>query len=537
MPAVDEWSDRENPDGHHGERGFARFSPLAGLVPAVKRGTVMMTRVRLALGIIVLTMSGCATPQLVQWEPPVPWKTNQALSPPPATLPQPIPSTPVSQFATDMVRSAGATEAAPPLPSGPPPSVIGPATEAPNPDARAVDIKLDEAKASKDPTFKLRGRVEADAITVNQSEKDKALFGDFQNAVGFRRLRLGSEGTAGEMTRWVAEVDFAGGDVSIKDAFVAVNNLPFLREVRVGHIAEPFSLEGQIRSIWFPFTERSPAFTLDPARNWGVGVFSYTEDQRLFVQAGAFRSGTDNTGTDVGDGNDWAYTARVVGLPWYEECGDSLRLWHVGGAASQRYAKDNTVSFNQGPQSSLLQSGTDNPRTPFVPTVSIPANQYQLYNLQSAVVLGPLSFQAEWNVARVEQTGGGPVVLQGGYVLAGYFLTGEHRTYNREVGTFWEPTVRRPFVCTDGAAAVAQGAGAWELTARLAYLDVDSPNLAPGPNGLPIGTRTTTVTVGLNWYLNDNARIMLDWVHAVPVNAVFGSSTADVVTVRTAVFW
>jgi phosphate-selective porin OprO and OprP len=496
----------------------------------------MISRLHVPLGLAALAVCGCADPQLLPWDPPAPWKTDQALSPPPGTLPPPTLPATVTQFASEAVRPAAATDPLPAVPSSTAPSP-GVQPEASIPEPPVIGDNLNEAKTQKDPNFRLRGRVEADSVNVNQSEKNKALFGDFQNAVGFRRLRLGSEGTAGEQTRWVAEVDFAGGNVSIKDAFVAVNRLPWLREVRVGHIAEPFSLEGQTRSIWFPFIERSPAFTLDPARNWGVAVFSYTDDQRLFVQAGAFRSGTDNTGTDIGDGNDWAYTARVVGLPWYEESDDSLRLCHVGGAASQRCAKDNTVAFNQGPQSSLLQSGTDNPLTPFVPSVSIPANQYQLYNLQAALVLGPLSFQAEWNVARVEQTGGGPVVLQGGYVLASYFLTGEHRTYNREVGTFWEPTVRRPFVCTDGPGGVASGPGAWELTARLAYLDFDSPNLAPGPDGLPVGTRTTTVTIGLNWYLNDNVRVMLDWVHAVPVNAVLGSSTADIVTARTAVFW
>lgn len=444
-----------------------------------------------------------------------------------------------SQFAADALAGPGAVSFA----SAESPSTPVHMLATPIPGARAVEDlgqalggQPTEAKP-EEPRLKLRGRIEADAITVSQSPKDKALFGDFENAVGFRRARLGSEGTAGEQTRWVAEVDFAGGNVALKDAFLAVNHLPYLREVRVGHIAEPFSLEGQIRSIWFPFTERSPAFTFDPARNWGVGVFSYTDDQRLFVQAGAFRSGTDNTGTDVGDGNDWAYTARVVGLAWYEECGESLSLLHIGGAASQRYAKNDKVSFNQGPQSSLLQSGTDNPRTPFVPSVSIPANQYQLYNLQAALVLGPLSFQAEWSATRVEQIGGGPVVLSGWYVFASYFLTGEHRNYNREVGTFWEPTVRRPFACTDRPGAIAQGPGAWEVTARLAYLDFDSSNLPPDPNGLPVGTRQTTITLGLNWYLNDNARIMFDWVHAIPNLPPFGSSTADLFTIRSAVFW
>jgi len=496
-------------------------------------------RVFRVVGICALAVCGCATPHPIPWDPPVPWQPDQALSLPPAKPAPVTTSTSATEFASECVIPASGRGPGSAPPAEPPalPTPAARPADPPSPDPAPVGLNLQEAPAPKDPTIKLRGRIEADSDTVTQSPKDKALFGNFQDAVGFRRLRLGSEGTAGDVTRWVAEVDFAGGNVALKDAFLAIDHLPYLREIRVGHMAEPFSLEGQIRSVWFPFTERSPAFTFDPARNWGVGFFSYTDDQRLVVQAGLFKSGTDSTGTDVGDGNDLAYTARIVGLPWYEETDDSLHMLHVGGAASQRYAKDNTVSFNQGPQSSLLQSGSDNPRTPFVPAVSIPANQYQLYNLQSAVVLGPLSFQAEWDATRVEQIGGGPVVLSGWYVQASYFLTGEHRNYNREVGTFWEPTVRRPFVCTDGRSAVAQGPGAWEVAARLAYLDFDSPNLPRGSNGLPVGTRQTTITVGLNWYLNDNARIMVDWVHTIPTFPPFGSSAADLVTVRSAVFW
>lgn len=393
------------------------------------------------------------------------------------------------------------------------------------------------ATRSDDPVIRLRGRIEADSITVDQSEKNKLLYGNFQNVVGFRRARLGAEGTAGEQTRWVAEVDFGGGQVALKDAFVAVTHLPVLREVRVGHIPEPFSLEGLTRSVWFPFAERSPGFSLDPARNWGVAVFSHTEDERVVFQAGAYRSGTDNTGTDVGDGNDMAYTARLTGLPWYDPSGESLHLLHVGGAVSQRNAKNDTVTFGQGPQSSLLQSGSDNALIPFVKDVSVPATQNQLFNLQAALILGSLSYQAEWSGTRIDQIGGRPVVLQAGYVLASWFLTGEHREYLTDLGTFGQPRVRAPFVCRDGAGKLGQGPGAWELTARWAYLDFDSPDLAPGPDGRPVGTRLTTVTLGVNWYLNDNARLMFNYVHAVPVDPTFGSSTADSFTIRSAIFW
>jgi phosphate-selective porin OprO/OprP len=397
-------------------------------------------------------------------------------------------------------------------------------------------VDHDSSKDATYPNIRLRGRIEPESVTITQSPKNKELFGDFQDAVGFRRARIGAEGEANEMSRWVAEIDFAGGNIALKDAFFAVNHLPFIREVRVGNIAEPFTLEGQTRSVWFPFVERSPSFLFDPTRRWGVAFYSYTDDQRLFIQGGAFKSGTGSDGNDVGDSNDLAYTARIVGLPWYDDSGDSLHLLHVGGAASQVYPKDNKVTFNQGPQNNLLQSGSDNPHIDFVPTVTMTADHYQLYNLQSALVLGPLSFQAEWTGTRVEQTNNGPVTLSGWYLFGSYFLTGEHRNYDREFGTFWEPTVRRPFVCPDGR-AVAAGPGAWEVVARLAYLDFDSSNLPKLSTGLPAGTRQTMVTLGLNWYLNNNARIMLDYTHVLVDYPPFGNSTADTFTVRTAVFW
>lgn len=509
-----------------------------------------MARCRVILLLAVTAAAGgCATPNLVPWEPPSPWKTDQALSTPTARTPATPPATPApptapiaqplatSQFASETVTPAAATAQAaaePANPSAVPPAPVTPPTIVPPVQVTTVDPE--PAKETSYPNIRLRGRIEPEFVTVSQSPKNKELFGDFQNAVGFRRARLGAEGEASEMSRWVFEVDFAGGDINLKDAFFAVNHLPFLREVRVGYVAEPFTLEGQTRSVWFPFTERSPSFVFDPARRWGAAVYSYTDDQRIFVQGGAFKSGTTSDGNDIGDSNDMAYIARVVALPWYDDSNDSMHLFHVGGAISQVYPKDNKVTFNQGPQNNLLQSGSDNPRVGFVPTVTMTADQYQLYNLQAALVLGPLSFQAEWTGTHVDQTNGQPVNLGGWYVFGSYFLTGEHRTYNRQFGTFWEPTVRHPFLCPDGR-SLAGGPGAWELAVRLAYLNFDSANLPKLSTGLPSGTRQTTVTVGLNWYLNDNARIMFDWTHVLVDYPPFGDSTADSINVRTAVFW
>ncbi len=314
-----------------------------------------------------------------------------------------------------------------------------------------------------------------------------------------------------------------------------MENLPVVREVRIGNFCEPFSLEGFTSSNVIPFVERSPTDALDPARHWGACLFSYTDDQRATLQAGIFRSGSNNTGNDLGNGNDMQYTARITGLPWYED--DGRRLLHLGGAFSQQWAtKTDTIVFNQGLRSNLLIV-SDNPGSPFEPIITVNASQQQLYNLQAAVVLGPVALQAEWDAAYIHQLQGGPVFYHGSYVQGSWFVTGENREYLTRYGVFGGPKVQSPFLCLRGSQAVAAGPGAWELTARFAYMDFFSNNLPPNSSGLRTGNRDSEITLGVNWYLNDNTRLMFNFVHAVPVDPNFGPSWANAFFLSAQVFW
>lgn len=395
-------------------------------------------------------------------------------------------------------------------------------------------LVFEEAKQTK-PAIEVRGRIHADAILVNQSQRNQAVIGDVQDATGFRRARLGAQGFVGEQVNWVAEFDFAGGTVSFKDVFAAVDELPLVKRVRIGRLGEPFSLEGATNSNYFTFAERSPIMALDPARTWGISVFSYTENQRTTLAVGAFRSGASNaSGDDFGDRDDMAYTARATILPWFDAASDGRYLLHLGAAFSQRFPHDDVVAINQGPQSNLLPI-SDNPGSPFLPTITVPASQQQLYNLEAALVLGPWSFQAEWSATHIDQIGGGPVFLHGCYVFASYFLTGENRHYATKDGTFAMTKVRSPFLCLNGKESV-RGPGAWEVTARLAYVDFADANIPPS-NGLKVGDRDVEFTIGLNWYLNDYMRIMFNYVHAVPVDPNFGPSVAEAFIIRAAIFW
>jgi len=87
--------------------------------------------------------------------------------------------------------------------------------------------------------------------------------------------------------------------------------------------------------------------------------------------------------------------------------------------------------------------------------------------------------------------------FSGFYVEAGCFLTGEHRIYK---GGLWNRT--KP----DSNFLEDSGLGAWEVVARYSSLNLNDADAEI------LGGKMDNVTVGLNWYLHSNARLMFNYV-------------------------
>jgi phosphate-selective porin len=87
----------------------------------------------------------------------------------------------------------------------------------------------------------------------------------------------------------------------------------------------------------------------------------------------------------------------------------------------------------------------------------------------------------------------------GFYVYGSYCLTGEHRAYDRTKGIFKGVTPAKPFHFKDGW-------GALEATVRLSYVDLNSRSIQGG--------KEVDLTAGFNWYLNNQIRLMFNYVHA-----------------------
>jgi phosphate-selective porin OprO/OprP len=291
-------------------------------------------------------------------------------------------------------------------------------------------------------------------------------------------------------------MDFAqAGRPSFLDVYARVVDVPVLGRIRVGHYFEPYSLERVTPNRFVTFEGRSAmdqAFV--PARNLGVMASNNFADERISTAFGVFRADSDLFGNDTGNRFEWAMTGRVTGLPIYAN--DSETLLHVGLGYSFRGPNNGIVRFRVQPE---LRLGDANPNPPYlVDTGNIAANAYHLIGPELAAVLGPVSFQAEATVAPVLRRND-IIVFYAWYSEVACFLTGEHRPYAKNNGTFGRVTPLKDFLPAQKAGAFG-GPGAM----RVSQLHLN--------NGSIRGGQLTEFTNGVNWHLNSFTRIQANYV-------------------------
>jgi phosphate-selective porin OprO/OprP len=145
-----------------------------------------------------------------------------------------------------------------------------------------------------------------------------------------------------------------------------------------------------------------------------------------------------------------------------------------------------------------------------------------------------------------QDTGPNPASLRpdltfdGYYILGSWVLTGESRSYSSSRAAFGSPRPARPFSIGSG------GWGAWELAYRYSMLDLNDEDPAAGvavsTTGGVRGGEQEIHTLGLNWYVNNSIRFMLNYLH-VDVDRLNAAGTTqvgqsyDAVALRTQVNW
>lgn len=351
---------------------------------------------------------------------------------------------------------------------------------------------------SADKAFKLKlgGRIMNDYTWFSgDGDVERALGTSLNTGTRFRRARLYMAGSIHKNISFKAQYDFAGGDADFNDVYIQLNDVhDYIGDIRVGHQFEPFGLETQTSSKYITFMERGLVTSFAPGRNTGISMRQHLGDGCLYYAAGAFRQ-TNTYGDDIGnpDSGQWNFTGRVASKVWVHEDDDANHFLHLGGAYTYRAPRLNTVTIGSRPEVSLAPAFIAN---------ALPSEGVEIVNLEALYVNGPWHIQAEHAFATVDITGTGTRVdgdFDATTIQGGYFLTGETRPYDNKNATLGRITPNNDYGDGDGM-------GAWEIAGRWSQLDAN--------DGLLRGGQMRTYTVGLNWYLNPNTRVMFNWVNA-----------------------
>ncbi len=114
--------------------------------------------------------------------------------------------------------------------------------------------------------------------------------------------------------------------------------------------------------------------------------------------------------------------------------------------------------------------------------------------------IGHLSFQTEFILYSADIDAEGDLYFWGHCMYLSYFFTGEHRAHDRSKGMFSRIYPKQDF------SRSKRTWGAWEMALRHSFIDLNDGGIKGG--------KERNVTLGLNWYLNSNMRMMFNYIRA-----------------------
>jgi phosphate-selective porin OprO/OprP len=367
-------------------------------------------------------------------------------------------------------------------------------------------------------SFKPRGVIEADAAAFFERKGGY----DYTNGTGFRRARIGLEGTAFKKFNWRIEVDFAGNVVALQDAYLQYVINPKW-QVTAGQFKAPFGLESNNSDNYNTFLERG-MFT---------NAFGNAGAERRIGAQVAYTSDTINAAISVQGDNEsitrssvapvtatpdesWGVNGRLTWEPIF----DTGKILHVGASGFYRTALksgdvEDAVRLNDRPNirvdnGNIADSG-----------VITGVRSLRYAGAEAAGVFGPVTVAGEYGRLWLDRDALPNEAFDGFYVYGSWFVTGETRPFKN--GNFDRV---RPFTNVG-----QDGLGAIELAVRYDKIDLaNTPVLARA------GNKADSWTLGVNWYLNPYAKIMFDWVrfsgNNTPLDPVGSKTEGDALATR-----
>jgi phosphate-selective porin OprO and OprP len=323
-----------------------------------------------------------------------------------------------------------------------------------------------------DLTLNVGGRLHVDS-SIYSSQND-----DVTDA-SIRRARVEIAGKIGKYVRFRVDREFGGGDSrGWRNVWASVRPSKGV-EVKGGNFNVPFSMEEMQSSNSSALVERSLVSALAPGYGLGGSVSLSKPNWTVTIgYFGAALSNESGRSKERGRGVAARFTMRPMK-------GDGQFL-HLGAAVERRGFHDGEVlKFSAQPGTVLAPDILGTGSISRLDTLTNIGGEVA-YARRSALV------QGQYVSTRIRRIGVPSINFSGWYVQASWLVTGQNYGYSKRGGYPSGPKLKH-------------GKGAVELATRYSHLDLES---GPIDRGI-----ADTVTLGVNWYVNRNVRLMLDYGH------------------------
>ena len=320
-----------------------------------------------------------------------------------------------------------------------------------------------------------------------------------------RRFRSYLRGRFGRHFEFYMNPDFAGGTLTVQDAYVDTIFSPAFR-VRAGKGKTPFGLERLQSASNMLFMERAFPTALVPNRDIGVQVLGDLHGGVVSYLAGVMNGVPDGGSADLDTNDGKDVSGRLVVKPWARDNASPLRgltLAVAGSTGEQSGVAALPLLRTQillQPYFSYLGTGVgaDGTRTRYSPQAS--------YFYQG---FGGWFEYVHTNVPVLKGDIREEIAKRAWQVAGSWVLTGEAAT-----DAAYGVRPRENFDFGNGHW------GAFQVAARYHALEVDPEAIALGFATPGSSHKAEAWTIGLNWYLNGNLRYTFNFEHTVFDDAV-----------------
>ena len=345
------------------------------------------------------------------------------------------------------------------------------------------------------------GMIGLDASHFYQDKKSQKVTGDLSryDRWDVRGLRIGAAGTINFEHPWTylfsgsINTEMRDYDSQTDDAFTlldAVVTLPVwgtYGRMQIGKMKAPISMERTMGMVFEQVMERPMHLdALLPTRNIGLSLSDLILKKRLRWRVGIYNDWLERGKPDIENSNT-IIAGRVTGVVY--ENPETLQLLHFGAAYRYEKVKEGSVRYDVGPEFYFCD--------PWLDTGEISAKHTDTINLELTYLDGPLWVASEYTHTAVDSLDDTQLHFGGYHIAFNYFLTGEHRGYNKRKGN-----VRRitPVLDFDKG-----GWGALEASVRYSRMDLDDRTIHGG--------KMNIWSYGLVWHPRRDHQLHLQWSH------------------------